>query len=164
MVVRDDCSLYPGCFIKLGMACTQVVITLQLLRIMSEFIINSAIQGFHVYKSLWMPEIGKEFLPSSEDIQHAWPLCSRHTEGYTDNRACSCWNLQSLLVFPETWGYNQVQSVNRQTPSFAIGARRAHSSMRSDLCCRRSETIEEAQKDCIYTHTLTIIILFALVF
>ena len=53
-------SLYPGCFIKLGMARTQVIITSQLLRIMSEFIIDSAIRGFHVYKSLWMPEIDQE--------------------------------------------------------------------------------------------------------
>ena len=28
---------------------------------MSEFIIDSAIQGFYVYKSLWTPEIGDEF-------------------------------------------------------------------------------------------------------
>ena len=42
------------------MAHTQVIINLQLLRIMSEFIIDSAIQGFHVYKSLWTLEIGKE--------------------------------------------------------------------------------------------------------
>ena len=27
---------------------------------MSEFIIDSAIRGFHVYKSLWMLEIGEE--------------------------------------------------------------------------------------------------------
>ena len=27
---------------------------------MSEFIIDSTIRGFHVYKSLWMPEIGEE--------------------------------------------------------------------------------------------------------
>ena len=39
---------------------TQVIITLQLLRIMSEFIIDSAIRGFHVYKSLWTPKIGEE--------------------------------------------------------------------------------------------------------
>jgi len=50
----------PGCFIKLGMARIQVIITLQLLRIMSEFIIDNAIRGFHVYKSLWTPEIGEE--------------------------------------------------------------------------------------------------------
>ena len=42
------------------MAHTQVIVTLQLMRIMSEFIINSAIRGFHVYKSLWTPEIGEE--------------------------------------------------------------------------------------------------------
>ena len=50
----------PGCFIKLGMARIQVIITLQLLRIMSEFIIDSTIRGFHVYKSLWTPEISEE--------------------------------------------------------------------------------------------------------
>ena len=85
-------------------------------------------------------------LHSSGDIKHAWPLCSRHTEGYTDKRACYCWGLQSLLFFSETWGYNQVQSVNWQTPSFAVGARRARSSMQTNLC-RQSEAIEEAQED-----------------
>ena len=45
-------------------------------------------------------------------------------KGYTDNRACSCWDLQSLLVLSETWGYNQVQSINWQTPSFTVGANR----------------------------------------
>ena len=107
---------------------------------------------------------GRRALHSSGDIQHASPLCSRHSEGYTDNRACSCWDLQSLLVFSEMWGYNQVQSVNWQTPLFAVGARWARSIMQTDLCSRQWEAIEEAQKDCIYMHTLTIIILFALVF
>ena len=31
---------------------------------------------------------------------------------FLDTRACSSWNLQSLLVLSETWGYNQVQSIN----------------------------------------------------
>ena len=35
---------------------------------------------------------------------------------------------------------------------------------RTDLCSRRSEAIEEAQKDFIYMHTQAIIILFALVY
>ena len=35
---------------------------------------------------------------------------------------------------------------------------------RTDLCSRRSEAIEEPQKDFIYMHTQAIIILFALVF
>ena len=52
-------------------------------------------------------------LHCSGDIQHAWPLCSRHTEGYTDNRACFCWDLQSLLVFSETWGYKYRVSTDR---------------------------------------------------
>ena len=92
-------------------------------------------------------------LHSSGDSQHAWPLCSRHTQGYTDNRACSWWNLQSLLVLSEMWGYNQMQSINRQTPSFAVGGRWAWRTLWTDLCSRRSEAIEEAQKNCIYTHT-----------
>ena len=58
LIYLDKAVIY--CFIKLGMVHTQVIITLQLLRIMSEFIIDSAVQGFHVYKSLWTPEIGKE--------------------------------------------------------------------------------------------------------
>ena len=61
----------PGCFIKLGMVHTQVIITLQLLRIMSEFIIDSAIRGFHLYKSLQMPEIGKE-------LSTVWETASMH--------------------------------------------------------------------------------------
>ena len=52
-------------------------------------------------------------LHCSGDIQHAWPLCSRHTEGYTDNRACFCWDLQSLLVFSETCGYKYRVSTDR---------------------------------------------------
>ena len=70
LTVRDDCSLYPGCFIKL-MVLTQVIITSQLLRIMSEFIIDSAIRGFHVYMSLWMPGI-------SEELSTVWETSNTH--------------------------------------------------------------------------------------
>ena len=38
---------------------------------MSEFIIDSAIRGFHVYKSLWMPEIGKE-------LSSVWETANTH--------------------------------------------------------------------------------------
>ena len=71
LTVRDDCSLYPGYFIKLGMVRTQVIITLQLLRIMPEFIIDSAIRGFHIYKSLWTPEIG-------EELSTVWETSNTH--------------------------------------------------------------------------------------
>ena len=47
-----------------------------------------------------------------------------------------------------------VQSVNWQTPSFTVGARRSRSSMQTDLYSRRSEAIEEAQKR-LYLHTHT---------
>ena len=99
-------------------------------------------------------------LHSSGDSQHAWPLCSHHTYGYTDNRACSCW---SLLVLSKTWGYNQVEIINRQTLSFAIEQGGLKVPCELIFVADDPEAIEEAQKDCIYTHTLTII-LFALVF
>ena len=53
------------------MAHTQVIITSQLLRIMSEFIIDIAIREFHTYKSLWMPEIG-------EELATVWKTANMH--------------------------------------------------------------------------------------
>ena len=53
------------------MAHTQVIITLQLLRIISEFVIDSTNQGFHVYKSLWTPEIG-------EELSTVWKTANTH--------------------------------------------------------------------------------------
>ena len=53
------------------MAHTQVIITSQLSRIMSEFIIDIAIRGFHAYKSLWMPEIG-------EELATVWKTANTH--------------------------------------------------------------------------------------
>ena len=106
------CSLYPGCFIKLRMARTQVIITLQVLRIMSEFIIDSTIRGFHVYKSLWTPEIGQE-------LSTVWETSNMH-----DRFAVAIWKGTLTIghvhaeiskvcwFFSETWWYNQVQSVN----------------------------------------------------
>ena len=52
----------------------------------------------------------------------------------------------------------QITSWQAPTPDFLIYLDEAI------IYSRQSEAIEEAQKDCIYTHTLTIIILFALVF
>ena len=63
LTVHDECSLYQAALSEKS-ACTQVIVTSQLLRIMKEFI-------------------------------------------------------------SETWGYNQVQSVNQQTPSFTVGVRQA---------------------------------------
>ena len=53
------------------MARTQVIVTLQLLRIMSEFIIDSAIRAFHVDKFLWTPEI-------VEELSTVWEIANMH--------------------------------------------------------------------------------------
>ena len=142
------------------MARTQVFVTLELLRIISEFYHRQ----HHLRVSCLQVSVDirnrQRALHSSGDSKHAWTLCSRC---YTDNRACSCWDLQSLLVVSETWGCNLVQSINRQTPLFTIGGRRVWSTLWTDLCRRWSEAIENAQRDCIYTHAL-VILLFTLVF
>ena len=99
------------------MARTQVFVTLELLRIISEFYHRQ----HHLRVSCLQVSVDirnrQRALHSSGDSKHAWTLCSRC---YTDNRACSCWDLQSLLVVSETWGCNLVQSINRQTPLFTI--------------------------------------------
>ena len=84
---------------------TQVIVTLQLLRIMSEFIIDSAILGFYVYAS----RCGHQKLAKSS------PQFGRQQTRMTA--------LQSPYV---RWGYNQVQSI---TPSFAFGARQGRSTL-----------------------------------
>ena len=108
------------------MAHTQVFVTLQLLRIMSEFIIDSIIRGFHVYKSLWTPEIGKELSTVREtaNTHDRFAVAIRKgtlTIGHVPAEISKvCWFFLR---------YNQVQSINQQTPSFTIGGRRARSTL-----------------------------------
>ena len=101
-------------------------------------------------------------LHSSGDIQYAWPLCSHHTEGYTDNRACSCWDLQSLLGF-FFWDVGCRMSTDRHrlSPLEQGGLEVACELI---FVADDQKLLKKLKKDCIYTHTLTIIILFALVF
>ena len=133
-----DCSLYPGCFIKLGMGRTQVIITLQLLRIMSEFIIDSVIWGFHVYKSLWTPEIGEDLstVRETSNTHDRFPVAIRKgtlTIGHVPAE------ISKVCCFFFFWDMG-VQ-LNWQKPSFAVEARRDRSSMRTDLCSRRKAKI-----------------------
>ena len=76
------------------MAHTQVIITLQLLRITSEFIIDSAIRGFHVYKFLWMPEIGEELstVRKTANMHDHFAVTIRKTIGHVPAEISKvCW-------------------------------------------------------------------------
>ena len=122
---------------------------------MSEFIIDSAIRGFHVYKSLWTLEIGKELSTVQE------------TANTHDRFAVAIWKGTltighvpaeiSKVCWFFLWRGGTIKcrvSTDRHRRS-RLEQGRAWRSLWTDLCHRQSEAIEEAQKDCIYTHTHT---------
>ena len=141
--------------------------TLQLLRIMSEFIIDSAIRGFHVYKSLWTPEIGKELstVRETSNMHDRFAVTIRKgtlTIGHVPaeiSKVC-CF----FFFFLRRGG----------TIKCRVSTDRHHLSLLEQsglkVACELifvaddQKLLKKLKKDCIYTHTLTIIILFALVF
>ena len=76
-------------------------------------------------------------------------------KGYTDNRACSCWDLKICWFFLRPGGTIKCRVSTDRHRRSRLEQGGAWSSLWTDLCSRQSEAIEEAQKDCIYTHTHT---------